>query len=194
MICICWENNCSCHSPKSLVTPFHILTVPYSVLSHFPKEKSKNCISCLLWLLDSSSEKHPHKLNGGRGLRLAYILCVQITAHLMILNPKPQPSASWGAVAPAVCLSCDVSLRVFPGNSAWGLYLSPSHLIYELSISLKISCDFNYLKWVLWYITKNLIGWIHMWKFLDLCLTYSKNLYRLIAFLSPSEVLESHPH
>ena len=37
--------------PRSLVASFHILIVPYSVLSHLPKEESKRYISCLPFVI-----------------------------------------------------------------------------------------------------------------------------------------------
>lgn len=105
VICICWENNCSCHFPKSLGTPFHILTVPYSVLlSHSPKEMSKGCISSLLWLFDPSNEKHPHKLCEGRGLGLAYILCADHCTPRDSERKTPMPSFLRG------CGSCSWSV------------------------------------------------------------------------------------
>lgn len=45
------KNIRSCHFPNFLEALFHVLIVPYSVLSHLPKEETKSntfCLSCHL--------------------------------------------------------------------------------------------------------------------------------------------------
>lgn len=159
MICICWENICSGHFAKSLGAPFHISTVPYGVLSHFPKEKSKNFISCCLSFRVFKWEAPTWVRWRKKPSAVTFCGC---------RSPRGSEPV---AVAPASdhskgCSSCDwsvlwgVSKSLSWASSAWGLYLSPSHWAYERSISLKISCDFNYLEWVLLCITKNLIRYI----------------------------------
>lgn len=122
---------------------------------------------------------------------LAYILCLRSTRRRVVLDQWPGyqlPDRSKG------CSPCGWSVLGYVSRSlSWKLSLesvSWTFLLHLWAISITyhlLSWDFSYLDWIPLGITKNLIR-------LVLCSTYSKNLYIFIAFLPPSEVLESHPH
>lgn len=76
VVCICGENIFRCYFPRSFGVPFHILIVPYKVLSRLSKEESKQSISCLPCHLGSLSGKYHMSYAEKEAQGWAYILRV----------------------------------------------------------------------------------------------------------------------